>query len=455
MRSSVVRATLYLSLAALFALQPATAAPSVPTVVQGSGETAHGSFTAGPDGAEWQLPSGATLRLTPHSVVRVFSRSQSLDLGGGKTQVWSLVLTKGRVDIHVPARHTSAVLVSAGRVSAVVTGGRASVVAAKQGDVIVANTDAAVRTFAGKRAANVNRGRLHRIREHAGVTDEPLLASPTGVHARGLWLAPPGEPAWVGGLRWEPVPGAAAYEVELRRDATVLAKHVVREPVVERLARLEPGEYDVHVRPVTADGIPGAWSPATPLRVLGVELPPGAYAENGGVYLSGGQKISFSHAQGVEMTYVGAGKYVPANEAVGLHRNQRTIVLLRVPGEDEHAVLRLEPHELSAEVFAGPKNATWPKDPLELTVRLKTRAAAAAQPPVEVVPKVWIGVQELDVAWRRDGNELRATVPPQSGPGPWVVRVEVRNQSGHILGRDFVEVTRDPTDDRRLIHARR
>jgi hypothetical protein len=191
---------------------------------------------------------------------------------------------------------------------------------------------------------------------------------------------------------------------------------------------------------VNAHDIAGVWSEPRALRVVGIELPPGGYFENGGIFLGGGQQVKFSHSDGLEMTYIGAGKYVPASEAVGLYRNKRTIVSFRFPGSDEDTIARLEPRDVYAEVFAGPKLATWPKDPIELTVRVRTRGGAPAPAFLEVVPKVHVGIEPLEVSWRRQGNELHATIPPQASRGPWVIRVEVTDQFGIQLGRDFVEV---------------
>jgi hypothetical protein len=54
---------------------------------------------------------------------------------------------------------------------------------------------------------------------------------------------------------------------------------------------------------------------------------------------------------------------------------------------------------------------------------------------------VALGVDPIEVEWRREGDELFGRVSPQAGKGPWVVRLEVSDQFGIPLGRDFVEVT--------------
>jgi hypothetical protein len=49
------------------------------------------------------------------------------------------------------------------------------------------------------------------------------------------------------------------------------------------------------------------------------------------------------------------------------------------------------------------------------------------------------------VKFRKKGHAFYGRVPPQPGPGPWVVRVDVSDQFGLALGRDFVEVIRGAT----------
>ncbi len=417
------------------------AAPLVPTVVHGAGSTSGGLFTAGPDGAEWLLPSQTTLRLSPHGVMRVFARPQSLELEPGpKTPTWSVALSRGRLDVQVPAKPRSALLASIDRVSAVVTSGSATVLA-EPGVVSVANSGGAVRTYIEGRWTTVEVGHLSQIdAEHGFGADSALLASPSFSKGPRIWFTG-AEPARVAGFEWGKVDGAVSYDLELRQGTRVVGSERVEETkLAHELARIEPGEYQLAVRSVDARGIEGRWSEALALRAIGVELPPGGYLENGGIFLSGGQKVHFSRTEGLEMTYLGAGKYVPANEEVGLYRNQRTIVSFRYPHSTEDTVARLEPRDVYADVFAGPKLATWPRDPVTLRVRLRTRAGAPVPAFIEVVPTVMVGVEPLSVSWQKDGDELRAVVPPQASRGPWVIRVDVADQFGIALGRDFVEI---------------
>ena len=54
--------------------------------------------------------------------------------------------------------------------------------------------------------------------------------------------------------------------------------------------------------------------------------------------------------------------------------------------------------------------------------------------------KVFVNVTPVQVDWKREGNLMTGTVPSGSGAGPWVVRVEVADDTGSVVGRDFLEI---------------
>ncbi|MGC4092577.1 MAG: hypothetical protein QM756_32795 [Polyangiaceae bacterium] len=393
---STARAVSVGVLALLCALPAAAGAPAGLKVLSGAGATSAGVFSAGPEGAELGFPSGATLRMSPEASVRVFGQPQRLDLDhSGKTPTWSFALLKGRVDVEVPDKPKSALLVSNERGSVVVMSGRATLIASA-GELCAVNGGGSVSTFVNNRFGEIAVGRAVRLdAEHPRGQDEPLPQAPTFAGGQRMWFAAQGSAA-VGNFAWNAVAGASTYQVELRSGGQVLAHSTLSETRLSGvLSELAPGEYELGVRGVDRRGIAGAWSEPRSLRVIGVELPTGAYAEAGGVFLAGGQRVTFSHAAGLEMTYLGAGGYVPATGSVGLQRNARTVVSFRWPGNDEQAIARLEPRDVFADVFVGPKTAVWPRDAVEIKVRVRTRAGAPAPAFLQVVPRVQLGVEVL------------------------------------------------------------
>ncbi len=65
-------------------------------------------------------------------------------------------------------------------------------------------------------------------------------------------------------------------------------------------------------------------------------------------------------------------------------------------------------------------------------------------PDVEPVVSVLVGIEPVDVVWEKQPAAWHAKLGPQPGRGPWVVRLEVHDQKGGLLARDFVEVEQRP-----------
>ena len=97
-----------------------------------------------------------------------------------------------------------------------------------------------------------------------------------------------------------------------------------------------------------------------------------------------------------------------------------------------------------AHVAIGPSRAVWPKDAIQIVVELKAKGGQGVPEFLELKPEVMLGIEPVEVAFTRDGNRLVGTVPPTDKPGPWVLRVEVKDQFGALLGRDFLEIAKAP-----------
>jgi hypothetical protein len=415
-------------------------------VVAGSGTSAGGVFKAGPEGAEYQLPSLARLSLAPGSSVRLFPAPQQLQLSpGAKTTTYSFALLQGRVDVTVPARPKSAVLCSIGKLSAVVGTGQASLLA--QADkATVASVDGDVRTLLNDHWQTLTPGTVARFGDGHGGTAEPVIAAPRLSPGQRLWFSA-GDPVAISGFELVKVAAAERYELRLRaKDGSAEQRRRVvgATRLSEAFAPVGPGEYQLATRSVDAEGIEGAWSSFETVRVVGVTLPPGAYAAGGDIFIGKGQEVSFSNTDGLEMTYEGAGRYVPASQAVSLYRGENTVVSFRVPGSIFPTTARLRPRSLYAQVTIGPSRAVWPKDPVEIVVELKTKGGQSAPDGLELKPEVKLGIEPIEVSFIRQNNRLIGVVPPTDKPGPWVLRVEVKDQYGALLGRDFLEIAKAP-----------
>lgn len=441
-RSSSGLTGAWLLLCAACALAPSAAQAAAPKtgVVAGSGTSAGGVFTAGPGGAEYQLPSSARLKLAPDAAVRVFPKSQELQLTpGSKTTTYSFALVRGRVDVVVPTKPKSAVLCSIGKVSAVIGAGQAIIIG--KGDTsTLANVSGDVRALVGERWQTLAPGTLSHYSGERASEPERTVAAPALLPGQRLWFSP-GDPVPITGFKLNPVTRADHYELRLaskegREQLRALRGTQLSEP----FSAVAPGAYELSARSIDAEGIAGPWSAAEVLRVVGVTLPPGGYTEGGDIFIGKGQDVHFSNTEGLEMTYEGAGRFVPASQAVSLYRGETTVVSFRVPGSVYPTTARLRPRGLFAHVTLGPRRAVWPNDAVQIAVELRNKEGEAIPEWVELKTDVRLGIEPIEVEFTRNGNRLIGTVPPAVKPGPWVLRVEVKDQFGALLGRDFLEI---------------
>jgi hypothetical protein len=203
---------------------------------------------------------------------------------------------------------------------------------------------------------------------------------------------------------------------------------------------LAPGSYAVSVHAVEASGLEGAESSPAPLRVVGADLPEGAKLVDGGILLPPNQRVRLHGTAGVEISYGKAPNFVPAPSTIGVIRNQPTLVRLRAEGSKDELSLELAPRKLHANVQLGPARARWPRDEVTVSVRLTDGLGRPLADDVGLTPSVFVNVTPVAVKWKRERNLLTARVPRGTEAGPWVVRVEVADDTGAVVGRDFLEV---------------
>jgi hypothetical protein len=133
--------------------------------------------------------------------------------------------------------------------------------------------------------------------------------------------------------------------------------------------------------------------------------------------------------------------YMPAQGRIGINRNQPATIFLRPHGATEDLPIRFVPRSVRARIEIGPRRATWPKDPIVIKVRLEDPSGQPVPESIDMRAKVSVGLEQKNVTFKHVGRALTASLPAQSGTGPWVVRVEVNDQFGYPLGRDFLEVS--------------
>jgi hypothetical protein len=206
------------------------------------------------------------------------------------------------------------------------------------------------------------------------------------------------------------------------------------------ISGLQPGIYQVTARAVDASGIFGQDSPASSLRLVGAELPPGSRYEDGAILLGQRGRAKLIGATGLEASYNASLHFVAAPDSVGLSRGESTVLRLREPGTVQEVRVSLEPRSLRADVEISPKHPHWPEDMIEVTVQLFDTRGRAVPESTPVKPTVLVDVQKVDVTWLRSGNTMHTFIPAPNNRGPWVVRVEIADEFGDAAGRDFMEV---------------
>lgn len=421
--------------------------PSRPQVVEGDGVRAQGFLTAGPQGAVIAIPGEASVELDPGASVQVFAAAQRLKMPEGyAVPTWSVAVREGRVRAKVRNPKKAAILLTVSeKFSAVVARGTGMLWVDANESAAVNVTGVSHTVIAGRWQA-LEEGTLRSVAAGETTPTTRDTLAPTSIEAgRRLWVSM-GEKVTVEALTWKPLTGAADYTVALRRAGEEEPMHVLTtsDPrLAKPLGPIGPGQYEVAVRGNDTRGLPGRWSQPVRMRVLGVDLPGGAYVSSKGViHLGPGQHARFTNADGLELTYSGARQYFSADSQVPLQGGQRTLVSFRERGTTENAIAWLEPRSISADVEIGPTAARWPKDNIEVSIQLQSTNQDAPLRMVEPRPRVTVGIEPVQVEWRWEGSRLKGTIPPRSDDGPWVIRVEVDDQYGLPLGRNVLEVAR-------------
>jgi hypothetical protein len=420
------------------------AAPWSYRVVGGGLEDARDRWVASDSGAIVEVDGRVILRLRAGTILRAERKAARLALGGeGGVRTYRLELISGTLDVEDPMPTPDArqaVMVQAPRsVTGTMLGGR-MIVAAMTGRATVANKAGVVWVGSGSGWRSLGAGTAWSS-SRAVVSPYPLTPPPILEGSRHAWSGIT-SPVSIDGLRWSPVDGALRYVVRLEGpgDPEPFDTLEAALPVQPRAFRpAGPGAYTAKVAAVDANGIEGAPSEPLRLAVVGMIVPPGAtIGDDDSLRISDREVATLTHAGGLLASY-GTAQGIPAPTAVKLFRGESTLFQLRDPRDREGFDFVLAPRRLALRVQAGPKTVRWPGEPVEITI---DAVAGTLPDSVEVRPTVTVGVEPVPLEFQRDGRGLHAALqaPRNAGPGPWVVRVDVADQYGHFLGRDFVEV---------------
>lgn len=425
----------------------------------GGARAAEGSaepVASSPDQVQ-ELSGGASLRVAPDTQYHV-GRAVRLQIGPegtGKTLTHPIRLISGRLEIELPASDAPAPLTAVqvrgpNRISALVKGGRAVVVtrgrkvsvAAVEGDLLVATGD----TW-----RNLAPGSVREFAPGSPPRDRALLATPNLALFSAVALRFDEQKA-LGTARATEVNTAASYDFEVWKaegaEHALFRQWTMAESTLQ-VPALPTGSYAVAVRAVDSSGVPSRQSERLPLHVVGAELPSGAKLSNGEVLLSPEHRIRLSAPKNVELGFGQAPDFFPVPDSVGLNRGKPALVRFRPVGSRAELALALEPQTLRAQIQIGPSRARWPNDEVTVSIRVVDARGRPVRAETPVEPLVHLNVTPVPLKWNRTRDLLTTVVPRPVEPGPYVVRVEIRDDQGMVFGRDFLEVAWDKPEARR------
>jgi len=284
--------------------------------------------------------------------------------------------------------------------------------------------------------------------EDPSAVPRPILAAPMPAFDRGLVFVHDADTGSAN-ASWRAVKDAKSYDVRVSRAEGARTTVVSRELVTVAstgLRALSPGTYSIVVTAIDKSGLLGTPSEAKVIRVAGLEMPEGAtVGQDGAIVLAREQRVRLLASSGLEVSYGTSQIFAPAPSTLGLAHNESVVARVRAPGTADETIIRLEPRGLRARVQVGPRTASWPRDSVVVAVELYDDSGRPI-PEGSVTPTVTVNLERVKLYWQRSVRAMRATIPPSASGGPWVVRAEVRDGRGELLGRDFLEVAKSRMD---------
>lgn len=391
-------------------------------------------------GRSQPLQRSAELVLSQDAQVRV-AHTSMLPVGprGAKVPVETVIVQSGRADATLKRGPSRGVLLqSKDQVQAIATNGRVAFIA-KDGMVAVAALEGTALVGQKGLFKPLSEGRVRVFSlTTGGTTDAQVPTAPT-IKSSGLPVTLQGGAEIP--LIASPVVGAASYRAYiLDQQGAVVAEKTSSDPTALSMLVPKAGNYFAVTQAVDQNGFEGRPSSPLPVRVLGLENA-NEVVRDGFIYLGPGEAARFAGQEGLLMRYGASTDFVPAPSYVGLPTRKATTLEFRDPKDSRISVVfKLAPRVLKSKIAISPRTGSWPDHDLRLSVRMWDGQGVSETWMDEYKVVVKVGLVEVPVDWNRNEGYLNATLAPQPGPGPWVVRVSVQDQAGEEVARNFLEV---------------
>lgn len=444
MRASLVLGLLLSSSVAapVFASEPDVTAPEEPAA---SGEPA--AAAAAPS-AEAQLPK--TKQELPRNVALssqgevVVKQTAQLPVGAASSMipVQTVLVKSGRAEATLPHQtlERGVILQGPDGILGLSTHGKLTLIVQDAAVVIVASGGDAMVGIGG-RFRPLPDGTVRVVdRKTKQGSDSPLLAAPSVAPVARMHVVLDGELSLP--LRITPVEGARTYRVQVT-SADGERRLDCPSPTDCRLAVASAGSYRVAVEAIDALGLEGRSSPEITFRTLALTSPE-THVVEGSLHLEPGERAEFAGTEGLLARYGNAPDTAPATALVGLSgRKPTSIHFIDPAAPTDYAVVPLLPRVLTTRIDIGPSRVVWPEQKVHVRVDVRDlRGTPSDTSGFDAA--VTVNSKPIQLAWSRGAGTLEGDVAPQVGPGPWVVRVRVKNQRGIEVARNFLEVIESP-----------
>lgn len=441
-----------------FALTSLAVAPAwagnetLPRTISGDFQRLRGQWVTKGKPAELAFASGGRIRVRENTDASILTEPQPLMLlPGRKTPTYTVILRRGLVDIDLPESTDSRIAVAVGTPTdarIITLSGKSSVHVSGR-SVAAASYSGLATVSQGSKLTKLPSGVVRRLPANGAVQDRALLDATQWIGGRRVWVAPAESLARPGGYVWSPVDGASGYFVSLRSkgraEPEVLVETFVKSPIVEDLSKaVAPGKYELSITAVDADGFASSKHGTVPIHVVGLTVPGGAVVlPKDTVQVAPEQLVRLTHTEGLRLTTADHRSNVPASEPFGLEGLDRAVVLVHPKDGGDAAPITLLRRQPMVSAWVGPKLATWPDDQVNLQISFVDGQGRPTPDAIQPSVRVMVGTEAVDVDWQKEGSLWQARLKsPPKGKGPWVVRLEILDQYGSIIGRDFAEITK-------------
>jgi len=398
--------------------------------------------------------AGIRLTLAPGTRVgRMHTVTVALGQKNTSGQAYSLKLYSGRIDVDIDRQQLpiyAVVIQAPRRVGAVAKGGKATVVVSDDSVAVAARSGNDMIAGVGARWRPLKPGRVLEVSSripNGGQRD--ILPAPRAKLTQPLAIEDI-DGQGINQVKIETMEGVEGYRILLSTVTDHGSKPMLSlstDSTSAVLPTLPPGQYAVQVMAVDGSGIDSHPTDPLPMRVVGLSLPKGARLTNGSVLLHPFQRVGLDYVDGLQLTYGGQNNiFINAPKSVGLYNGHDVLVRLREPSTGAEARLSLQAAVLRAKIELSPRSARWPGGPVQVRIIVTRSNGTPVSDATNLQATVSINAQPLEVQWQRKDGKLTTEVNQPSEPGPWVLRVSLRDSTGQLLARDFLEISQNLSD---------